>query len=49
MVYMLNDIVNILFYSQQLAASAIKNNFKREVLLYLLQVQAFTCTSSTFF
>ena len=34
--------MNILFYLQQLAASAILDNYRRKVLLYLLQVQVFT-------
>ena len=38
---MLNDSVNILFYSQQLAASAILDNYRREVLLCLFQVFTF--------
>ena len=39
---MLNDSVNILFYSQQLAASAILDNYRREVPLCILQEQVFT-------
>ena len=39
---MLTAIVNILFYSQQLATLAILDNYRRKVLLCLLQVQVFT-------
>ena len=39
---MLNYVVTILFYSQQLAASDTLDNYRRNILLFLLQVQDFT-------
>ena len=50
---MLNDVVNILFYSQQLAASAILDNYRRKVFasstsFYFLLVLQVTFSRSTF-